>query len=48
MESLPQSASTDALASVGLPKRTHRREELIYEAMTVGAMIIVLVSVWVF
>jgi hypothetical protein len=48
MESLPQSAGTNALASVGLPKHSHRREELIYEAVTVGAMIIVLVSVWVF
>jgi hypothetical protein len=47
MQSLPQSAVKNPLAS-GKRKRTRRREELIYEAMTIGAMIIVLITVWVF
>lgn len=48
MQGLPQSASKTTLASVGMPRRTHRREELIYEAVTIAAMLIVLVTVWVF
>jgi hypothetical protein len=48
MQSLPQSASKTTVTSVGSPKRTRRREELIYEAMTIAAMLIVLVTVWVF
>jgi hypothetical protein len=48
MQGLPQSAGKSALASASKPRRTRRREELIYEAMTIAAMIIVLVTVWVF
>lgn len=48
MESLPQSVSTTPLASGNRPHRSRRREELIYEAVTIAAMLIVLVSVWVF
>lgn len=48
METLPQSAGCTAQASGSRPKRSRRREELIYEAVTVAAMLIVLVTVWVF
>jgi hypothetical protein len=48
MASLPQSAGKTALASGGRPSRIRRREELIYEAVTIAAMLIVLVTVWVF
>ncbi len=48
MESLPQSAGGTSLASGSRPRRSRRREELIYEAVTVAAMLIVLVTVWVF
>ncbi len=48
METLSQSAGCIAPASSSRPKRSRRREELIYEAVTVAAMLIVLVTVWVF
>ncbi|MGB6193128.1 MAG: hypothetical protein WBF42_11710 [Terracidiphilus sp.] len=48
IESLPQSAGSTALASGSRPRRSRRREELIYEAVTIAAMVIVLATVWVF
>ena len=50
MESLPQSANCSAALASGnsRPRRSRRREELIYEAVTIAAMLIVLVTVWVF
>jgi hypothetical protein len=48
MQSLPQTASTSQLASSGSLKNPRRREDLLYQAMTIAAMLIVLVTVWVF
>ena len=42
MQSSPQSVS--ALQ----PAKTRRREDVTYQIMTIAAMLIVLVSVWVF
>jgi hypothetical protein len=48
MQSLPQSVFSTPLASGSRPRRMRRREELIYEVVTIAAMLIVLVTVWVF
>lgn len=47
MQSYLQSASTVHPEHVGAAKPA-KRDDLIYQAMTIAAMVIVLVSVWVF
>ncbi len=48
MQTLPQSAVNTPLASGGIPRSSRQREELMYQAVTIAAMLIVLVTVWVF
>ena len=48
MQSLSQSVSSIPSASGGTLKHSRQREELMYQAMTIAAMLIVLVTVWVF
>ena len=51
MQPSPQSAPFPPLGDTTLgggPERPSRRDELMYTLMTIAAMLIVLVSVWVF
>ena len=47
MQPYSQSASAVGSAHMGAAKPA-KRDDLIYQAMTIAAMLIVLVSVWVF
>jgi hypothetical protein len=48
MQSSFQLASSLAETQTGGRKPTRQRGELLYQVMTIAAMLIVLVSVWVF
>jgi hypothetical protein len=48
MQTLPQSAVNAPQASGGSRLSSRKREELMYQVMTIAAMLIVLVTVWVF
>lgn len=48
MQTLPQSAVDTAPASGRKPRSSRQREELMYQAVTIAAMLIILVTVWVF
>lgn len=48
MQTLPQSAVNTPQASGGKQKSSRQREELMYQAVTIAAMLIILVTVWVF
>jgi hypothetical protein len=48
MQSYPQSASPQAQAHDRTMKQPRPRGEMVYQLMTVAAMVIVLVTVWIF
>ncbi|MGA7107820.1 MAG: hypothetical protein WBV28_01710 [Terracidiphilus sp.] len=48
MESYLQSADSLPTGPDSISKEPRPREELLYQAMTIAAMVIILVSVWVF
>jgi hypothetical protein len=48
MQTLPQSAVNAPKASGSKPRTSRQREELMYQAVTIAAMLIILVTVWVF
>ena len=48
MHSSPQSALPFEAASAGAKKAPHRRDHVTYQVITVAAMLLVLVTVWVF
>ncbi len=47
MHSAPQSVCSTLPASVELPQ-SRQREDLAYQAMTIAAILLVLMTVWVF
>jgi hypothetical protein len=48
MQSSPQSACASVQASPGKIKRFLQDDDLIYQAVTVAAILLVLASLWVF
>lgn len=48
MQSYPQSASPLRPADVSSYKRSRHRDDVTYQVITVAAMLLVLVTVWVF
>lgn len=48
MQSYPQSAFPPAQMHDRTVKQTNQHSEVVYQLMTVAAMVIVLVTVWIF
>ncbi len=48
MQSYPQSAMPQVAVHHSVTKQPRQRGDMIYQVMTIAAMVIVLVSVWIF